>query len=317
MKRNRKKALSLLLALVLLCLCSCARPDEALGTGEPALSQSETTEETAETVEETAAPTSDPVETEPQTTAEEPPATTAPVTTAPATTAPAATAPATTRVPATTKKPACLHYPVKLKGFSPSTSEAEGYSGDHVCAVCGAVLAKGKTMPKTDGGLWKVSYEVSDGVRYELGWDVDPFAYTIGLQSYPTAHFYAEAEMEIFRLCNEARVQAGLQPLTWFEDAYCFTMIRAKEINSVFSHTRPDGRRWNTVYYDGGVVLNSHGENLSRAVGYSASSYARACFDSWMNSESHRQNILYPSWTKMTIAIYPDGGAINAAQHFF
>jgi hypothetical protein len=42
----------------------------------------------------------------------------------------------------------CLHTNTKVEGKVEATKDAEGYTGDTVCADCGKVLAKGQTTPK-------------------------------------------------------------------------------------------------------------------------------------------------------------------------
>ncbi|MBQ7324332.1 MAG: hypothetical protein IJW98_01165 [Clostridia bacterium] len=42
----------------------------------------------------------------------------------------------------------CLHTETKVEGKVEATKDAEGYTGDTVCADCGKVLAKGQTTPK-------------------------------------------------------------------------------------------------------------------------------------------------------------------------
>ena len=93
---------------------------------------------------------------------------------------------------------------------------------------------------------------------------------------------------------NTIRVQNGVNELLWDENLEYVANVRAKEIVQEFSHTRPNGKPWYTV--------NSKiqgGENL--AYGFETS---HEVIDAWMNSESHRDNILYADFTRTAIAIY-------------
>ncbi len=105
----------------------------------------------------------------------------------------------------------------------------------------------------------------------------------------------AEA-LEAFNEVNEERAAAGLKALKWDQNLETVSAVRAQECSISFSHTRPNGSKWCTV--------NSKiqgGENL--AFGFDSASDA---VDAWMNSPTHRDNILYDEFTKVAIAIYQD-----------
>jgi uncharacterized protein YkwD len=73
-----------------------------------------------------------------------------------------------------------------------------------------------------------------------------------------------------------------------------------------FSHTRPDGREWSTLWTDysgsipGGVVI---GENLA----YNYSSDEAAC-EGWRNSQGHYENMINPIFTKIGIGKFTFNG---------
>lgn len=108
-------------------------------------------------------------------------------------------------------------------------------------------------------------------------------------------------------IINEYREDNGLETLDWDVNLQSVSDVRAKEASRNFSHTRPDGSNWNTV--------NSQiqgGENL--AFGFNS---ADAVVDAWMDSPSHRDNILYDDFTKVAISIYEDScGVLYWAQEF-
>ncbi len=111
---------------------------------------------------------------------------------------------------------------------------------------------------------------------------------------------------ETFNLMNQERANAGLSPLTWDSTLELAAAVRAQECSTSFSHTRPNGSPWYTVN-----AQIMHGENL--AFGYnSASDVMKA----WMASPTHKENILYPTFTKVAIAIYTDGKKLYFAQEF-
>lgn len=106
------------------------------------------------------------------------------------------------------------------------------------------------------------------------------------------ANFEAAAQ-QAFASVNTLRTAAGLSALTWSVELLPSSSVRAAEASQSFSHTRPNGSDWWTV--------NSqlmYGENLAR--GYSSAS---AAVDAWMNSPTHKANIMNDGFKTMAIAI--------------
>ena len=112
-------------------------------------------------------------------------------------------------------------------------------------------------------------------------------------------------EYEILSLVNQERVRNGLEKLSWGDTCAEAAEIRANELVQLYSHTRPDGSPWNTACDspDNSSVY-VEGENL--AVGSSAVS-PETTVATWMNSEAHRENILNPNFTKLSVGIFYDG----------
>lgn len=105
---------------------------------------------------------------------------------------------------------------------------------------------------------------------------------------------------------NQERKAVGLPELIWSSELAAAAEVRAKEITTVFSHTRPDGSDWWTVNEK--VV---YGENLAKCY-QSADDVMKA----WMASPEHKDNILYPGYTKIGIAVYKVGEQWYWAQEF-
>ena len=116
----------------------------------------------------------------------------------------------------------------------------------------------------------------------------------------------AEA-LKAYNLVNEERNSAGLDSLTWDSNLESTSSVRSQECSVSFSHTRPNGKAWYTV--------NSNiqgGENL--AYGFDD---ADSATEAWMNSPTHRDNILYPDFEKVAISVYvTDDGTAYWAQEF-
>lgn len=121
-----------------------------------------------------------------------------------------------------------------------------------------------------------------------------------------TASLRGEA-LRAFNLVNEIREEAGLNVLVWDANLEGTSDVRARELEQSFSHTRPNGSPWYTVNSD---IMG--GENL--AFGYDNASEV---LEGWMNSPTHRENILYPTFNKISISIYTaDDGTTYWAQEF-
>lgn len=113
--------------------------------------------------------------------------------------------------------------------------------------------------------------------------------------------------LRAYNLVNEQRTRAGLEPLVWDSGLENTSDVRARECETSFSHTRPDGSAWYTV---NSQIMG--GENL--AYGYNN---AADVLDGWMHSPTHRDNILYPTFTKISISVYvADDGTYYWSQEF-
>ena len=109
---------------------------------------------------------------------------------------------------------------------------------------------------------------------------------------------------EVLSLVNQERVRNGLDKLTWGDTCSDAAETRAEELVELYSHTRPDGRAWDTACNaPSGASTYTEGENL--VVGNSAVS-PETTVAAWMNSEKHRENILNPAFTKLAVGFYFD-----------
>ncbi|MBZ9570925.1 CAP domain-containing protein [Methanobrevibacter sp. TMH8] len=100
---------------------------------------------------------------------------------------------------------------------------------------------------------------------------------------------------EVLKLVNNEREKANLKPLILDKDMISAAEIRVKELNTLFSHTRPNGKPYS--------VLSSKikGENIAKGQRTPQEVMYTAQF-SWMKSEGHRNNILNPKFTTIGIA---------------
>ncbi len=104
---------------------------------------------------------------------------------------------------------------------------------------------------------------------------------------------FAKQAQAAFDEVNAIRTQNGLEALTWNANLESAALVRAGEATDVWSHTRPDGSAWWTV--DSTCM---YGENLAR--GYSD---ADSAVNGWMNSETHKANLLKADYKTAAISI--------------
>lgn len=113
----------------------------------------------------------------------------------------------------------------------------------------------------------------------------------------------------LFEAQNTARVNSGLEPLTWSSSLANGASIRAGEIsvNGHFSHTRPNGEPFHTV--GSGVI----GENIA----YGGSNGLTA-FNMFWGSAGHKANILNAEFKTVGISTHyaSDNGATYWAVLF-
>lgn len=107
-------------------------------------------------------------------------------------------------------------------------------------------------------------------------------------------------ERQIFDLANSARVQRGLPPLEWNEEAASVARSHSKDMlsNNFFSHTSPNTGSMGDRLKKAGINYRTAGENI--AYGQSDSINAH---EGWMNSPGHRQNILSKDFKTLGVGV--------------
>ncbi|WP_191396157.1 S-layer homology domain-containing protein [Flavonifractor sp. An306] len=94
---------------------------------------------------------------------------------------------------------------------------------------------------------------------------------------------YAEMKQEIVDLINEERARIGLNELEVSPKVMQAAQIRADECTVSYSHTRPNGESFNTVFKE--VDLGSGGnENLASGIGFNN---VKEIVDAWFASPGH------------------------------
>lgn len=120
---------------------------------------------------------------------------------------------------------------------------------------------------------------------------------------------YAE---QIVALVNVEREKAGLAPVTLSIELGQAAMIRAKEIEISFSHTRPNGSYFTSVLRENGITYRLAGENI--AWGQKS---PEEVMNAWMNSAGHRANILNANFKELGVAHYQNARGVNYFVQLF
>ena len=99
-------------------------------------------------------------------------------------------------------------------------------------------------------------------------------------------------KQDIVDRTNALRKENGIAALTTSDKLMQAAQVRADEMaaNTVYSHTRPDGRNFNTVTDCPYMAENIH-RIATRYLSQHDVSLAEAAVDGWANSETHLRNI--------------------------
>ena len=121
----------------------------------------------------------------------------------------------------------------------------------------------------------------------------------------------SSAASEVVRLTNSTRTQNGYAALTEDSALSKAAAVRAREIASSFSHTRPSGSSFSSVLSESGVSYRRAGENIA-----SGQKSASEVVNAWMNSSGHRANMLSSSYSRIGTASVNVGGTLYWVQLF-
>lgn len=100
----------------------------------------------------------------------------------------------------------------------------------------------------------------------------------------------------VIELVNEERAKEGLKPLTYDATIEQAALVRAKEIQTSFSHTRPNGSSFVTAMKEAGVTYRTAGENIAWG-----QKTPEQVVEAWMNSASHRANIMNANYGRIGV----------------
>lgn len=116
---------------------------------------------------------------------------------------------------------------------------------------------------------------------------------------------------QVVQLVNAERAKEGLAPLTLNVKVSAAAQVRAKEIVTSFSHTRPNGSSFATALKEQNISYRRAGENI--AWGQKS---PEEVVDAWMNSSGHRANIMNENFTSIGVGYHRQNGVNYWCQLF-
>lgn len=128
--------------------------------------------------------------------------------------------------------------------------------------------------------------------------------------NFPTNQFFAYiTRSALEKYANETRVSLGLNPLTSNGQLTLAAEMKARDMirNQYFAHTSPQGVEPWYWFDQAGYIYRFAGENL--AVGFYES---EEVFQAWLNSPSHRENVVNPRFSEIGTAVLEGFGENNA-----
>lgn len=108
------------------------------------------------------------------------------------------------------------------------------------------------------------------------------------------------SQQEVIRLTNVERVKAGVAPVSENAQLNQSAMLKAKNMfeEDYWAHYAPSGKSPWYWFDQAGYVYTIAGENLARDFDTS-----QGVINGWMNSPSHRENMLTPGYKDIGIAV--------------
>lgn len=162
------------------------------------------------------------------------------------------------------------------------------------------------TVPETPAVADSGSVASNGGYTFEFegegfsGWGNSNQGAVSGITSTPgqsaeAAWDSAKLLSDILTLVNDARADAGLEPLVWDSGLDADALRRAVEISTNFVHENLPANCGENILNDG-------------------SGTAQSCFNWWWQSKSHHDNMLYSAYTRISVAVYYDGTSYYASM---
>jgi len=116
-------------------------------------------------------------------------------------------------------------------------------------------------------------------------------------------------EAEILRLINSVRADHGLSQLVVLQSLTDISRTRSSDMvqRGYFSHYTPEGSTFFNMMRNNGISWSNAGENLGNAAPANWGTPS-AFINAWMNSASHRDNMLRGHYKYIGVGIVDGGG---------
>ena len=119
---------------------------------------------------------------------------------------------------------------------------------------------------------------------------------------------------------NEYRAANGVGPLAFNYVCLDVADKRALECGALFSHSRPNGEKYYSLYEEGGYDIVAVGENCSKSSGFEnddANTVIDGIMECYKESPGHNENMLNPNWKYVGFGFYrAEDGTIYGTQEF-
>jgi uncharacterized protein YkwD len=137
------------------------------------------------------------------------------------------------------------------------------------------------------------------GTRYQLRIGVTDQRPPVSIA--PESTPAGSLEEQVVALVNEQRRQSGLQPVRLNAQLNAAAVAHSQDmaLNDFFSHTGSDGSNPNERITAAGYRYSLAGENIAAGFAIPAT-----VVQGWMNSPSHRANILHPMMQEMGVGLF-------------
>lgn len=165
-------------------------------------------------------------------------------------------------------------------------------------------------MNPADGGRMLANGYTPDGYYVDGNGVYRPGVGTAQSGGQDSTQLSAEQfEDRVIELVNQERTQRGLRPLETDEYMTHTADVRVKELETLFSHNRPDGSSCFSAFP--GEDSDELAENIA-----SGQRTPEEVMEFWMNSPGHRKNILNPELTSIGVGYSNENGTPKWVQCF-
>lgn len=155
--------------------------------------------------------------------------------------------------------------------------------------------------------------EVKEPVKTPQTTSVASMQQTINIPSASYSSQEIAQIQQVAAIVNQIRLENGLSPVSLDMGNYHnVTYLRSQEVLSVYSHTRPNGQACYSIFGEYGLGYSSSGENIAQG-----QQSAEEVVNDWMNSPTHRANILRGEFTILTVGVAGNGAHKIWVQEFF